>query len=137
MPLNDLLVLGDPRWNIAILPGDVVSVPPEEAIGVSVLGAVNNPGVYKLPVGDEATLLKAVALAGGLNDRASKKGVRVKRRDEEGEEVVLKINLGDILSGKKPDIVLIEGDVVVINESFFLETFFERLMRLEHESRCA
>lgn len=119
VPLNDLLLHGDPRWNIALVPGDVVSVPPEEAFAVSVLGAINAPGVHKLPVGDEATLLKAIALAGGLNERASKKGVQIKRRDSDGHEAVIKVNLGDILSGKKPDVILVEGDVVVVNESFF------------------
>ena len=121
VPLNELLLQGDPRWNIALIPGDVVSVPPEQAIAVSVLGAVNSPGVHKLPVGDEATLLKAIALAGGLNERASKKGLQIKRRvrDGNGDKAIIKVNLGDILSGKVPDVILVEGDVVVVNESFF------------------
>ncbi len=118
VPLNELLLQGDPRWNIALIPGDVVSVPPEQAIAVSVLGAVNSPGVHKLPVGDEATLLKAIALAGGLNERASKKGLQIKRRVRDGDTAI-KVNLGDILSGKVPDVILVEGDVVVVNESFF------------------
>jgi polysaccharide export outer membrane protein len=119
VPLNELLLQGDPRWNVLLRPGDVVSVPPEQAIAISVLGAVSTPGVHKLPVGDEATLLKAIALAGGLNERASKKGVQIKRRQADGEETIIKADLGDILSGKKPDIVLQEGDVVVVRESFF------------------
>ncbi len=119
VPLNELLLQGDPRWNITLLPGDVVSVPPEEAIAISILGAVNSPGVHKLPVGDEATLLKAVALAGGLNERASKKGIQIKRREPDGHETIIKVNLGDLLAGKQADVILIEGDVVVVNESFF------------------
>lgn len=119
VPLNELLLQGDPRWNITLLPGDVVSVPPEEAIAISILGAVNSPGVHKLPVGDEATLLKAVALAGGLSDRASKKGVNIKRRGPDGKESIIKVNLGDLLSGKQADVILLEGDVVIVNESFF------------------
>ena len=119
VPLNELLLQGDPRWNIALMPGDVLSVPAEEAIAVSVLGAVNSPGVHKLPVGDDATLLKAIALAGGLNERASKKGLQIKRRGRDGDKAIIKVNLGDILSGKVPDVILVEGDVVVVNESFF------------------
>ena len=119
VPLNELLLQGDPRWNVLLRPGDVISVPPEQAIAVTVLGAVNSPGVHKLPVGDGATLLKAVALAGGLNERASKKGIQIKRSENDGSETVIKANLGDILSGKKPDVVLREGDVVVVRESFF------------------
>ena len=119
VPLNELLLQGDPRWNVLLRPGDVISVPPEQAIAVTVLGAVNSPGVHKLPVGAGATLLKAVALAGGLNERASKKGIQIKRSENDGSETVIKVNLGDILSGKKPDVVLREGDVVVVRESFF------------------
>ena len=117
VPLNELLLYGDPRWNIGLMAGDVISVPPEAAIAISLLGALNSPGVHKLPVGDRATLLKAIALAGGLNERASKK-VQIRRR-ENGKETVIKVNLGDILSGKTPDLILQEGDVVVVNESFF------------------
>jgi polysaccharide export outer membrane protein len=119
VPLTELLLQGDPRWNVLLRPGDVISVPPEQAIAVTVLGAVSDPGVHKLPVGDAATLLKAIALAGGLNERASKKGIQIKRTEADGQETVIKANLGDILSGKKPDVVLREGDVVVVKESFF------------------
>jgi polysaccharide export outer membrane protein len=119
VPLNELLLQGDPRWNVLLKSGDVITVPPEEAIAVTVLGAVSDPGVHKLPVGDAGTLLKAIALAGGLNDRASKSGIQIKRTGSDGKETVIKVDLGDILSGKKPDVVLREGDVVVVKESFF------------------
>jgi polysaccharide export outer membrane protein len=119
VPLNELLIKGDPRWNIWLRAGDIISVPPEKAVSVSVLGAVRSPGVYKLPVGDGASVLNAIARAGGLHDRASKSGIQVKRRDASGDETVLKVDLGDILSGEKPDVILREGDVVVVKESFF------------------
>ena len=119
VPLSELLIQGNPRWNIWLRPGDIVSVPPEAAVSVSVLGAVSSPGVYKLPVGDGASVLNAVARAGGLNDRASQSGIQIKRRDASGDEKVLKVDLGDILSGKESDVVLQEGDVIVVKESFF------------------
>ena len=119
VPLSELLVQGDPRWNIRLKPGDVVSVPLEEAISVSIVGAVVRPGVYKLPAGDGATLLVLVARAGGFKDRASKGNVQIKRRDASGEETVFKVDAGEILSGEKPDVILKEGDVVVVKQSFF------------------
>ena len=105
VPLHELLVLGDPRWNIRLEPGDVVSVPPEDAVSVSVVGSVKRPGVYKLPAGKGATLLRAIALAGGLGPRASK-GIQVKRQGPSGEESMVKVDLGDIMSGKTSDFVL-------------------------------
>jgi polysaccharide export outer membrane protein len=119
VPLNDLLIHGDPRWNICLEPGDVISVPPEKAVTVSVLGAVNDPGIHKLPAGAAATLLKAIALAGGLSERGSKSGILIKRSDPSGEETILKADLGDILSGKATDILLENEDVVLVKESFF------------------
>jgi polysaccharide export outer membrane protein len=119
IPLNELLIEGNPRWNIWLAAGDIISIPPEEAISVSILGAVRNPGNYKLPVGDGASLLRAIAIAGGLNDRASKRGVQVKRRADTGEETIMKVDFGKILSGEAPDVILQEGDVIVVKESFF------------------
>ena len=118
IPLQELLVLGDPKWNIGLRPGDVVSIPPENAISISVVGSVGKPGVYKLPAGNGATLLRAVALAGGLEARASK-DIQVKRPSSVGAETVIKVDLGAIMSGKIPDFVLQEGDVVIVNQSFF------------------
>ena len=119
VPLHELLIFGDPQWNIWLRAGDIVSVPPEAAVRVSILGAVRSPGVYKVPMGDGASILNAIARAGGLDDRASKGGVQIKRRDATGGEAILKVDLGDILSGKDPDVILQEGDVVVVKESFF------------------
>ena len=119
VPLTELLINGDPRWNIWIQSGDVISVPPEAAISISILGAVNNPGIHKLPAGKEATLLKAIAMAGGLNERAAKSGIQITRKAAEGEETLVKVDLDEILSGKKADVLLKEGDVVVVKESFF------------------
>jgi polysaccharide export outer membrane protein len=118
VPLDELLVKGDPRWDIWLVPGDVVSVPPTETISVSVLGAVSKPGIYELPE-DEASLLQALASAGGLNQRGSRKGIEIQRRGQFETAVLLKVDLGDILSGKKPDLALLEGDVIHVNERFF------------------
>ena len=118
VPLSELLVRGDPRWDIWLRPGDVVSVPPKEYIEVSVLGAVERPGIFELPKA-EASLLKALARAQWLNRRGSKKGIEIQRSSHSGKNVILEVNLQDILSGKTPDVMLYEGDVVFVNERFF------------------
>lgn len=118
IPIEDLLVHGDPNWNIWVKPGDVISIPPIEQISVSVLGAVATPGTIAFVGGEGATLLNAVARAGGLKG-ASKSGIKIKRRNASGTETIIEADLGDIISGKKPDVKLENGDVVVIKESFF------------------
>ncbi|MCI0444180.1 polysaccharide biosynthesis/export family protein [bacterium] len=115
---ENLLMKGDPAWNIWLHAGDVVNIPPQEQISISLFGAVATPGVYNLILGSESTLLKAIARAGGLQ-RASKSGVKIKRKNASGKESILDVNLDEILSGKKPDIPLQDGDLVIIKESFF------------------
>lgn len=117
VPLDELLVAGDPSWDIWLQPGDVISVPPREFIEVSVLGAVERPGNYEVPK-REATLLKALARAQWLNRQGSKKGIEI-HRVVDGKQVILAVNLKDVLAGKAKDVPLIDGDVVFVDERFF------------------
>src|SRR5262245_51135909 len=66
---------------------------------VSVLGEVKNPGMYKLK--ERATLLDAIAMAGGLTEYAKKDRVMVIRVESSGEQRHLKINLDDQIKGRK------------------------------------
>lgn len=70
-------------------------------------GEVNSPGGY--PFRDGLTIEKAVALAGGFNDRASKEKitlVREQQPDTPIESVGLKIRVNP-------------GDIITVGESFF------------------
>lgn len=118
IPKEELLVKGSTSWNIPLRNGDVINVPAEEQITVSILGALTTPGIYALNVSEGATLLKAIAKAGGLK-QASKGGVKIKRQQGSGKETVVEVNLGDILSGTIPDFELKDGDVIIIKERFF------------------
>ena len=66
---------------------------------------------------DKVTLLQAIAKAGGPAEGAKKKGVLIKRRNKDGKEININVNLKDIIKGKKPDIDLQKGDVVYVPES--------------------
>jgi polysaccharide export outer membrane protein len=118
IPKDELLVKGSTAWNIPLRAGDVINVPAEQQITVSILGALTTPGIYSLTVSDGPTLLKAIARAGGLK-QASKGGVKIKRIGENGKESVVEVDLGEILSGRIPDFELKDGDVIIIKERFF------------------
>jgi polysaccharide export outer membrane protein len=60
---------------------------------VSVLGEVKSPGTYKIK--DRATILDAIALAGGLTEYAKKDNIRLIRQDTAGERHTTKIKLDD------------------------------------------
>lgn len=118
--LEDLIINGNQKLNIPLQPNDVINIPVDKLINVYVLGAVRNPGRMEVKMSKKITVLQAIAQAGGLADGARKSGVTIKRKDKKtGKEVKMKVDLGGIMKGKKPDIELKEGDVVIIPESFW------------------
>lgn len=70
-------------------------------------------------MGEGVSLPRAIALAGGLNDRASKSGIQIKTRRELGRRAHHMVDFGKILSGEKPGVFLVEGDVIIVKESVF------------------
>jgi polysaccharide export outer membrane protein len=116
-----LLDNGDPELNIPLRPGDVVRLPIDKSISIYMSGQVRNPGRLEVKKSDlpTFTLLKAIAQAGGFTERAAKTRVKIIRRDENGQEVIIKVNVKDLEKLKKPDIKLIENDVIIVPETIF------------------
>ena len=73
---------------------------------VSVVGEVKNPGMYKIK--DRATVLDAIAMAGGLTEYAKKGKVTLIRVSISGETSRVKVNLDDQIKGKRGDPVYIQ-----------------------------
>jgi len=117
--LKDLLVNGNQKLNVPIEPNDVINVPVDKEIRVFVMGRVNRPGAIKSKLSERVTLLQAIADAGGLAEGAKESAVLITRKDKAGKEQKIKVNLKDIIKGKKKDVVLQEGDVVYVPESFW------------------
>jgi polysaccharide export outer membrane protein len=117
--LKDLLVNGNQALNIPIEPNDVVNVPIDKEIRVFVMGRVTRPGAVKAKLSEGITLFQAIADAGGLAEGAKESAISITRKDKTGKEQKIRVNLKDIIKGKKKDIVLQEGDVVYVPESFW------------------
>ncbi|HAV41763.1 MAG TPA: hypothetical protein DCW97_05065 [Acidobacteria bacterium] len=117
--LEDLMINGNQNLNIPIQANDVINVPVDKLINVYVFGEVRQPGALQVKMSNKITLLQAIAQAGGLSENATKRGVTIKRRDKSGKEINLSVNLNDIIKGKKKDIPLQEGDVVIVKQSIF------------------
>ncbi len=115
----DLMINRDPALNLAMQPGDIVSVPIDRPIYVYVDGAVKTPGRLEEESARPITLVQAIARAGGATERANLKAVQILRKDKVGGQTVLTANLNRIRKGKDPDPVLQDGDVVVVAETFF------------------
>ena len=117
--LKDLLVNGNQKLNIPIEPNDVINVPVDREIRVFVMGRVNKPGAVRAKLSEGVTLLQAIADAGGLAEGAKESAITITRKDKAGREQKIRVNLKDIIKGRKKDVVLQEGDVVYVPESFW------------------
>ncbi len=116
--LDDLLVRGDPRVNVPIFANDLINVPVTVEITVYCLGEVGKPGALGFKSNERISVLTAIAHAGGLTDRASKK-ILVKRVAPADGRTEVTVDYNKILAGKEPDLELRQGDVIVVKESFF------------------
>jgi polysaccharide export outer membrane protein len=80
----------------------------------NILGMVSKPGSYLLT--NSATVLDAIALAGGFRDFAKQKSIYVLRKSQNGEESRIPFNYKDVIKGKSPEqnIKLQPGDTIVV-----------------------
>ncbi|MDB5866729.1 MAG: polysaccharide export protein [Betaproteobacteria bacterium] len=72
----DLLLRGDKSKDVALLPGDVIYIPPIGSLA-AVSGSVNNPAIYELK--GEKNLAQLLEVAGGLATTADGQKVSVER----------------------------------------------------------
>ncbi len=69
---------------------------------VSILGEVKNPGIYKIK--DRATVIDAVALAGGFTEYAKRNKVTVIRSGLSGDQKRIKLNVEELIKSSKGEL---------------------------------
>jgi polysaccharide biosynthesis/export protein len=92
--------------NAALRDGDTIFIARAES--VYVFGQVKNPGAYAMQQ-KNTTVLQALSLAGGVNDRGSTSRVKI-IRIVNGDKKEIKVKLTDLVQA---------GDTVVVPERFF------------------
>jgi polysaccharide biosynthesis/export protein len=113
--LDDLSRNGDGSANIELQPHDVINIPIDQVLTIYVFGEVKTPGAIQFKQSKRITLLQAIAQAGGTTEWASKSRVIVKKKEKAtGKEMQRTVNLNDVISGRSVDIVLEEGDIVIV-----------------------
>ncbi len=122
--IRKLVDTGDDRENnILMYPGDRIMVQRAELIYV--LGAVARPGGYVLNESRQhITVLKALAMAGDVNNIAKRNGIMILRKDtssdsEKREEIP--VNYKEMARGKIEDIRLVPDDILFVPESTALK----------------
>jgi len=109
LSMDEMLKGSEQAHSLRLNGGDSVLVP--DAGVVFVEGAVNKPGAFKLE--GDVNVVKAIALAGGIPWEAKSKSVQVVRQVN-GEPVAVSVDVDAIKEQKEEDVLLQDGDIVVI-----------------------
>ncbi|MGK5031733.1 polysaccharide export protein EpsE [Janthinobacterium sp. DSP2-3-3] len=102
----DMMRSADLARDFDLTGNDVLYV--ERAPRFYIYGEVQRPGAFRLE--RSMTVLQALSVGGGLTQRGTERGVRIKRRDAAG--------VMQIIDAKHDDIIQID-DVVYVKESLF------------------
>jgi len=113
--INSLLK-GNFGQNLPIQPGDIINIPEGDIFFVA--GEVRSPGSF--PLKDGTTLRQAISLAQGITFRAKPSMGLIFREDPAtGKRQEIKIDLSEVMSGKKEDVPILANDIVIVPNSRF------------------
>jgi polysaccharide biosynthesis/export protein len=114
--LNDLMESGDATNNIILQAGDIVTVPHSGI--VYLLGAVSRPGGFVLANDrGQMTTLKILALAGGLSPAAKGDHAVIVRKDAQGQQHEVAVDLKKVMQRKAEDVQLQPSDILYVPNS--------------------
>jgi protein involved in polysaccharide export with SLBB domain len=114
--LYQLMEAGNTSNNIQLQAGDVVTVP--HAGIVYVLGAVARPGGFVLTNDrEQLSTLKILALAGGYTNVAKTDRAVVIRKDSQGKQHEVQLDLKKILHSEAEDLPLQPSDILYVPQS--------------------
>lgn len=114
--LYQLMEAGNTQNNILLQAGDVVTVP--HAGIVYVLGAVNKPGGFVLTSDrEQMNTLKILALAGGFTNIAKTDHAVIIRKDAQGKQHEVQLDLKKILNRQAEDLQLEPSDILYVPQS--------------------
>jgi polysaccharide biosynthesis/export protein len=115
VPVQSLLDPNDPGANLRLQPGDIVRVP--TAGQVYVVGDVNKPGPFYITDGSESSILKALALSGGLAPYSSHTAYIYRIESGHKDRTEIRVELQKIMKRKAPDVDLLAEDILYIPDA--------------------
>jgi polysaccharide export outer membrane protein len=114
--LFELMEAGNTKNNITLEAGDVVTVP--HAGIVYVLGAVGRPGGFVLANDrEQLSTLKILALAGGFTNTAKTDRAVIIRKDAQGQQHEVALDLKKIQKREAEDVQLEPSDILYVPQS--------------------
>ena len=122
--LARILEKGDTSNNIVLQPGDIVTVPHGGI--VYALGAVTRPGGFVVSNDrGQLTTLKLLSLAGGLERTAKSGHAVIVRRDDNGQQHQVEVDLGKVLKFQAEDVRLRPSDILYVPRSPAKQAFIK------------
>ena len=112
--LEELLIKGNLSLNLPLKHGDVINIPVSGKVYVG--GNVKGPGGFPLR-GKTVTVSQAIAMAGGLDDKANGSGTKIFRHGEGNEGGVISVDVNAIQKGESKDVYLRENDIIIVPRS--------------------
>jgi polysaccharide export outer membrane protein len=120
IPVHSLMDVSDPASNLKLEGGENIRVP--EAGQVYVVGNVKRPGPFLITDGSESSVLKALAMSGGLDSFASHTAYIYRVESISGRKNQIPIEIKKILARKTPDVPLYGNDMLYIPNRSGLRT---------------
>jgi polysaccharide export outer membrane protein len=121
--LNQLVENGDLANNLLLRAGDVVTVP--HAGIVYILGSVGRPGGYVLANDrSQMTALKILALSGGLSSTAKSDRAVIIRKDSQGQQHEVPVDLKKVQKRETEDVQLLPSDILYVPNSGSKQALF-------------
>jgi polysaccharide biosynthesis/export protein len=112
IPVRALMDEASPASNLKLEGGEVVRIP--EAGQVFVVGNVKHPGAFPITNDSESSVLKMLALSGGLDTFTSSTAFIYRVDGASGHKNEIPIKIKAILARKAPDMALFGSDVLYI-----------------------
>jgi polysaccharide export outer membrane protein len=97
--------------------GAVVMVEKRDPEPIHVLGLVRNPNRYELPVGQDLSVLNAIALAGGVANPVANKVYVIRKLPNSEQTVMLDVRIANAKRNERDNILLAPGDVVSVEQT--------------------
>ncbi len=115
--LNQVLDSGDPKYNIPLLGGDVVTV--SRAGIVYAVGAVQHAGGFVMANDrEQMSVMKLLALSGGLVPTAkSHSAVILRQNVDTGQRQQVPVDVRKILTLKSDDVLMAQDDILFVPDS--------------------
>ncbi len=124
--LNELVESGSATNNIILQAGDIVTVP---HAGIAyILGAVSKPGGYVMANDrSQMSTLRLLALSGGLSRTAKKDRAVIIRKDSQGQQQQVAVNLKKVLERTTEDVPLQASDILYVPDSASKQAMYRAL----------